>query len=113
MFLPIHHRFVLFDCFAFVPFALLQLLAFTLLGCLVLFQLLHDPAALVDQLLEGIRPADVAVPLGVLVGDERQLLAAQVAQDALLAEGVVAVVAAYQLPTFSAPSVHGGRHRAQ
>lgn len=104
---------MLFDCFAFVPFVLLRLLAFTLLGFLVLFQLLHDSAALGDQLLEGVRPADVAVPLGVLVGDERQLLSAQVAQDALLAEGVVAVVAADQLSTFCAPSTHGGKYWAR
>lgn len=57
-----------------------------------------------DQLLEGLRPAHVAVPLGVLVGDAGQLLPAQVAQYALLAEGIVAVVAADKLSTLSTPS---------
>jgi len=49
------------------------------------------------------------MPLGGLVGDEGQLLPAQVAQDALLAEGVVAEVAANQFAPFSAPPGENGR----
>lgn len=63
--------------------------------------------ALGNQLLEGVRPADVAVPLGVLISDDRQLLSAQVAKDALLTECIVAVVAADELATFGTPP--GGR----
>lgn len=74
-----------------------------------LLQFLHDALTLGGQVRERRRAAHVAMPLGGLVGDEGQLLPAQVAQDALLAEGVVAEVAANQFAPFSAPSGENGR----
>lgn len=47
--------------------------------------------------------ANVAMPLGVFIQDSRELLSAQVAQNALFTEGVMAKVTANQISTFSTP----------